>query len=214
VASDEKGGASARARAAGELRRHLASGRWSPGTVLQEGDLAQELGLSKTPVREALLALSEHGLVRPLARVGYLVPEITLRDIAEVFAFRELLECQIIADVTGTRSTLNTVPEAHGVTAEEREHAFHSDLATLGGGRRVGATLGALLDEARRITAYLDPGSERLGRFLGDHQALLDAILSHDLMLARALMTVHLTHMRESLMATLRQRLREEAELS
>lgn len=213
MAIDDKGEARARERAAAQLRRHLAGGRWAPGTVLQEGDLARELGLSKTPVREALLALCEHGLVRPLARVGYLVPAISLRDVAEVFSFRELLECQIVADVAGLRSTVNSLPEARADTPEEREHAFHADLALLAGGRRVGASLASLLDETRRITAYVDPERERVARLAGDHDALLDAILAHDLMLARALMTVHLTHMRESFMAVLRQRLREQAEI-
>lgn len=209
----ERADGSARDRAVGELRRHLASGRWPPGTVLQESDLADELRVSKTPVREALLILSERGLVRPLARIGYLIPNISLRDVAEVFAYRELIECQLIADVADIGRAGIDLPEARASEPSASEQAFHGALAALAGGRRMQATLRVLLDESDRLFAHLDPARERLSRLVADHDAVLGAILGGELILARALMTVHLTHMRESLMATLRQRLREQSEL-
>lgn len=213
MASEERVEASARERAGRTLRCQLAGGRWPPGTMLQENDLSRELGLSKTPVREALLALSEHGLIRPLARVGYLVPEIALRDVAEVFALRELLEARIAADVAATRAGAGGAADLDGTPPAQRERALHEQLAAMAGGPRMKAALGWLLDETDRMIAYLDPERGRSPLLLTEHVALLDAVVSNDPMLARALMTVHLSHMRESLMATLRQRLREQAEL-
>jgi DNA-binding GntR family transcriptional regulator len=209
----DKAGDLARERASDQLRHDLAGGRWPPGTVLQEGDLAQELGLSKTPVREALLALSEHGLVRPQARVGYLVPAISLRDLAEIFSLRELLEGQIAADVATAHRTAAPLAEPAAGPLAWREHAFHADLATLSGNRRVVVQVGTLLDESQRAQAYLDPAHERTPSLVAEHEPLLAAIAAGDRMLAAALMTIHLTHMRESLMASLRQRLREQSDV-
>ena len=213
-ASTDKAGDLARERASSQLRRQLAMGRWPPGTILQESDLAHELGLSKTPVREALLALSEHGLIRPQTRVGYLVPEVSLRDLAEIFSLRELLERQIVADVASAHRGAASLPEPASGPAEQRERAFHADLAALSGSRRVEVQIATLLDESQRAAAYLDPAHERAGRLLTDHEPLLEAVAAGDRMLAAALMTIHLTHMRESLMASLRQRLREQSELA
>lgn len=213
MAQDDSGDLTARERAVEEIRRQLAGGRWAPGAILQESDLAAQMGLSKTPVREALLTLSEHGLIRPVARVGYRIPEISLRDIAEVFSLRELIECQVAADAAGLRGAASALSEATAAGPAERERDFHQNLAALAAGRRTQGFLRGLLAESQRFAAHLEPDGERAARFLGEHNALLDAVLAGDLMLARALMTVHLTHMRESFMATLRQRLREQSEL-
>ena len=211
--SGELGDLSARARARAELRGFLVANRWSPGAILQEGDLARELGLSKTPVREALLALSEQGLLTPMARIGYRVEEISLRDLADVFAYRELLECHMVQEVAVTRGLINMGHIDSLESPADREHRFHAEIASVHGSKRMEQTMVALLDESHRILCYLDPGNSLTLKLIADHDDILDAILSHDTVLASALLTVHLTHMRESLMAILRQRLREQSGL-
>lgn len=204
---------SARTRARAELRGFLVTNRWGPGTVLQEGDLAKELGLSKTPVREALLALSEQGLLTPMARIGYRVEEISLRDLADVFSYRDLLECHMGTEIASMRGPVDTNrTRTHG-SAAERERQFHADLAAAYGSTRVERTMAVLLDESQRMLSHLDPEGALTVKLLADHDGIQDAIHSHDPVLAAALLTVHLSHMRESLMAILRQRLREQSEI-
>jgi DNA-binding GntR family transcriptional regulator len=63
-----------------------------PGQLLNEGELAEQLEVSKTPVREALTQLKQDGLVELIPRKGYLVTTLTLRDIQEIFELRLILE--------------------------------------------------------------------------------------------------------------------------
>jgi DNA-binding GntR family transcriptional regulator len=201
----------ARRRAFDELRRRLIEGQWPPATVLQEQDLADELELSKTPVREALQTLSVRHLVRPVPRLGYVVSSIELEDLAEVFGFRALLESELVATAASRGAVLKpAAAESAEGAMWQVEWNFHSQLAQAGGGPRIRRTVEELLDEASRAMHYLSFPPEILRALVDDHQALLEAIAARDVVLARALVTIHLTRMRESLMASLRQKLRDQ----
>ena len=73
------------------LRQLLRAGRIPPGQPLQEAALAEQLGVSRTPVREALRHLESDGLVVPDGR-GYTVPALTRRDVEDIYALRFLIE--------------------------------------------------------------------------------------------------------------------------
>ena len=75
-----------------EIRAMILGGRLKPGERLVEESLSAELGVSRVPVREALLALSAQGLVRIEPRRGATVAEITPRIVAELVEVRALLE--------------------------------------------------------------------------------------------------------------------------
>src|SRR3546814_9020930 len=61
----------------------------APGEEVTEARLALRLGLGKAPVRAALMRLSQEGLIRALPRRGYLVAPVTLRDVQDIFQFRD-----------------------------------------------------------------------------------------------------------------------------
>jgi len=199
----------ARRRALEELRRRLIEGQWPPQTVLQEQELADDLQLSKTPVREALQMLAARRLVRPVPRLGYVVADIALDDVAEVFEFRTLIETELAARLAA-RGMLVEEPLAEAAEPVWRgEWRFHRLLAEAAG-PRVRRTLEELLDESCRAVHYLRLPEATLAALGDDHQAIAHAITARDTVLAQALMTIHLTRMRESLMATLRQKLRDQ----
>ena len=75
-----------------EIRRRIVELELRPGVAFSEGELATELGLSKTPVREALLLLGAEGLVFPRPGAGYRVAAVTLKDVRSICAHRKLLE--------------------------------------------------------------------------------------------------------------------------
>lgn len=192
---------------AGEsIRQGLIEGRWPPGSVLQEHDLANSLGLSKTPIREALLRLSFGGLVRPVPRFGYVVADIGLEDLIEVFELRMLIEGDAVASVA-------EVPVAIPEQGQVAERDFHLLLFRPVLGRRRMALLSDLLDETARSIRYLGMPSRLLTELGTDHLAIADAIANRDSVLARSLLVVHLARLRESLLAPLRQRLREQNRL-
>lgn len=86
------GGRVGRGRAYEALRQGIADGRHAPGDWLREGPLAQALGLSRTPVREALRALAAEGLVELVHNRGARVVRWTADDVEETYRLRALLE--------------------------------------------------------------------------------------------------------------------------
>jgi DNA-binding GntR family transcriptional regulator len=82
----------ARERTYALLKEKLFSGRFRPGERLTEEHLAAELGVSRTPVREALHKLEREGLIKPLARRGFCVPYDSREEMEELFEIRSILE--------------------------------------------------------------------------------------------------------------------------
>jgi len=75
-----------------QLRADMISCRLAPGTEIRENDLAQRFGVSKSPVRDALMRLEREGLVITLPRQGYRVAPVSLVDIQDMFHLRDALE--------------------------------------------------------------------------------------------------------------------------
>lgn len=76
----------------GELRRYIAQGRLRPGEQITQDGLAEELGVSRVPLREALKILEGEGQVTYQAHRGYFVAELSADDLLEVYRIRALLE--------------------------------------------------------------------------------------------------------------------------
>jgi GntR family transcriptional regulator, rspAB operon transcriptional repressor len=74
------------------MRRDILSLKLKPGTSLLERSLAESLGVSRTPVREALHRLEAEGLTRRYPGIGMVVAELTMRDVVEAFQIREFIE--------------------------------------------------------------------------------------------------------------------------
>ena len=79
-------------RAYQELKQIILEGQVAPGKKLKEGDLAEALGISRTPVREAINRLEKEGLVEIFPQRGAFVVEFTEKDVFELFLIRENLE--------------------------------------------------------------------------------------------------------------------------
>ncbi len=77
---------------ADELRRQVLSGQYRPGQRLQEAALAQELGVSRPPLREAMRLLEHEGLLTSEPRHGMFVTPLTVEDIREIYSLRSALE--------------------------------------------------------------------------------------------------------------------------
>src|ERR1700742_4265844 len=74
------------------LMRAIASGELQPGTRLSPARLAEDLGVSHIPVREALAALEAVGQVKRIPRVGFFVAELSTDDIEDIYHWRQVLE--------------------------------------------------------------------------------------------------------------------------
>lgn len=110
------------------LRQRLISGYYGPRTQLKEGPIAEELGISRTPVRIALKRLVEDGLVVSETHRGMFVAEWTDRDIEDVWSLRLVLEPHAAA-LAATRASDDQIAAMRELNARMRE-VLHSDRLT------------------------------------------------------------------------------------
>jgi DNA-binding GntR family transcriptional regulator len=185
------------------LRRKILTLELPPGTALSENELAASLGVSRTPVRESLILLTEEGLVQVFPQVGTFVSRVDAGRVADAQFVREAIELASLADipdepdrdvVADLRANLRQQHasdiEVEGFFALDEQ--FHHGLLRLGGHANVWSTVVAAkghLDRARRLGLQANAGTVR---FADEHSAVLDAVLAGDRDLARDRMRTHL----------------------
>ncbi len=185
-----------------EIRAMILGGRLKPGERLIEEGLSAELGVSRVPVREALLALSAQGLVRLEPRRGATVAEITPRIVAELVEVRALLEGlnaklaaqrhdpEIIAQLRDTLERGNAA--AKSGTREElaRLNAeFHERLAEASRNSVLSEVMRGLRE--RTGLAFAINGRARAREDWQEHAGVLAAVIAGDSELAALLANRH-----------------------
>jgi DNA-binding GntR family transcriptional regulator len=185
-----------------EIRAMILGGRLKPGERLVEESLSAELGVSRVPVREALLALSAQGLVHIEPRRGATVAEITPRIVAELVEVRALLEGlnarlaaqrhdpEIIAQLRDTLERGNAAAKA-GTRAElARLNAeFHERLAEASRNSVLGEVMRGLRE--RTSLAFAINGRARARDDWQEHAGVLAAVIAGDSELAALLANRH-----------------------
>ncbi len=196
------------------LRAALISGELRPGQVYSAPVLAEDFGISATPVREAMLDLAREGLVEPVRNKGFRVTEVNERDLDQYTEIRLLIEVPTVRRIVGTapREELEALrPVAEEIVRAARDHdligyleadrRFHLTLLALSGNERLVETVSDLRKRSRLYG--LDALAER-GELIPsaeEHLELLDLMLAGDAEGAEACMARHLGHVR-SLWAT------------
>ena len=187
------------------LRDEIVSGALRPGAQLVEARIAEELGVSKTPVREALIRLQRDGLVEIEPYRGARVLEPSADDVREVLELRLLLECQIARDLARRRppdvlATLEaSIEESKRALAEDDTQrlldaltVFSDVLADASGNSRMGKLLVDLRSVLLLIgsTSLRSPGRE--ARSILEHEAILAGIVAGDEESAAAATAAHI----------------------
>jgi DNA-binding GntR family transcriptional regulator len=187
------------------LRDEIASGQLKPGEQLVEARLAAELGVSKTPVREALIRLQRDGLVEIEPYRGARVLQPSPGDVREILELRRLLECHIARELAAQRPA--EVLRALGDSIARGREALEagdearvadsltefSDVMTEACGNR---RLANVLDELRSVllligtSALRAPGRE--ARSLEQHEQILAALDDGDPAAAAAATEAHI----------------------
>ena len=160
----------------------IADGRLEPGGRYSVAQLAEQLGISRTPVREALLVLEREGRVRFERNKGVRVLETTAADIAEVFELRLLLEVPAAAKACGVVDT-EARKAALGAGDGER---FHELIVLAAGNRRLAAIVAGLRE------ALGGPATRDAQEAAAEHHAILAALEAGDADRAAAAMRYHL----------------------
>lgn len=199
--------ASTAERIAGLLRDRILDGTMLPGSRIVELEIARELGVSRSPVREALLRLEAEGLAAIVPYRGALVTPLERERFAELMEFRLALE-RFALDRLVERLPDGTIAQLRGhaaalreaVTGRDRRRAVDEDLSVH---RAIVHLAGnALLERAydelvAQIRLYIAVTSARYGRIdelADEHDALIDAIERRDARAARKLLDSHVAH--------------------
>jgi len=165
----------------------------APGQLLNEGELADHLEVSKTPVREALTQLQQDGLVELIPRKGYLVTTLTLRDIQEIFQLRLILEraATVLAVDHITDAGIDKLERYLEIEFDPDDHStlypyiqgnkdFHMEIARASNNSRLVRHLARVFDDAQRLQYMdLDKG-DALWAWNRDHERIIEALRKRD----------------------------------
>ncbi len=200
------------------LKEQILARTFLPGHRLKVDELAEQLGVSRTPLKDALNLLASEGLVEIVPRRGTFVSDVSAADIAEVFEIRralELLAAETLAEritpdqLAALRAELHALPRA-GDHADASEHmrrnlAFHQRFVELAGNRR----LIELYEELRahiqigRVHARRTDWRARLRQEQVEHEEILAALEARDAARLRAAVDSHIKRAKASLIRDL-----------
>jgi len=199
-------------RAYSQLREEIVQGLLQEGEALYEIHLAERLGMSRTPIREAMKLLTRDGYLEELPSRGYAVPRRSLDDLREFFELREVLEASATR-YAALRATDVEIAELERLCQRyecEKDdakwvqlgHDFHNVLIKAAHNSRLQTMLDSLNAQiviSRRTVAMADP-VRRLAA-VRDHRAIFEAVKARDEVRAQALAA---EHVRRSYETTLR----------
>jgi len=205
VARPAQRGATVAASIYRDLRNDILSLRRKPGEAIAEKQIAEAFGVSRTPVREAVLKLADEGLIEIFPQSGTFVSRIPLGALPEAITIRRVLEEATVryAAERATRSQvarlracleLQREMEAKGDQngfhhADEEFHALLAETAGYPGFWTVIQQVKVQVDRYRRLTL---PLRGRMGRVIEEHEAVVDAIAGRDPDRAVKALTAHL----------------------
>lgn len=185
------------------LRRAILSKRIPPGSRLVQAEIARQLNVSSTPVREALRELAAEGLVRLDAHHTAVVNSGDLDDLEEIYALRRMLEpyCIRLAVTRVSDADLSRAEEINRRMSETKNPAewvrlnaeFHGILTDAAGSPRLSAILKGLRDSASVYVGVRIQSDEELQASILDHRRIIDAFKARDAESAAATVLAHIT---------------------
>lgn len=194
------------------LRQSILAGQVKPGEPLFEVHLAEQFGMSRTPVRQALQSLARDGYLEELPGRGFAVPRRSLDDLRQFFELREVLEAAATR-YAALRAREDEISELEALCARYEGETdldawnqigarFHATIIEAARNARLAALLASLHDQidlSRRSVIYAGPAWRETA--VRDHRAICTAIAARD---EAAAGTAATEHVRRSYQATLR----------
>lgn len=217
MAGLEDQGGTLRGQVLDRVRTGIVSGRTEAGTVFSVPSLAAELGVSTTPVREALLELARDGMVTPLRNRGFRVEAMSLAETENLFALRELLESYALetlarrritdtADLKRRADEVGAAVEAGDVlryVASDRE--FHQALVARADNPRLTRLVMSMRADMRLYGIDSPEGKKRQIASVSEHYEMIDVATRGDVARAAPLMHQHIASWKPLFVAALDQ---------
>jgi DNA-binding GntR family transcriptional regulator len=187
------------------LSDEILSNRLPPGTVLQEVALAQSLGVSRGPVREAIGRLASEGLVRVRPRRGAVVASLTREEFLEAYQVREALEVMAIR-LAVKRLTDDGIAKLERLTAEMQQYAdegdvdrffqanaaFHAAIVDASGNQKLRDVYGQVVGQMARYQMRSLALRGTLRRSIQEHRAIVRALRKRDANRSAHLLSEHI----------------------
>lgn len=186
------------------LRDMIIEGELPPGQRIDEGELCRLLGISRTPLREAIKVLASEGLIELRPNRGTRVTKMTLEDVAELFEVVggiERLAGELAAermsdgDIEHLRQMQERLERLH---AAARRHDYfrlnqdiHNSIVALAGNSVLAATHAGLMIKVRRARYTAILSQERWDESVREHAAILEALAAREPARAGALIAAH-----------------------
>lgn len=198
------------------IRQAIIDGTFSPGERLMEIQLADEMGVSRTPVREAIRKLELEGFVVMIPRRGTYVADISIKDITEIYEIRTCLDV-LAAGLAAERITSEELETLNGYLIDIGQHvanndmnkiveadtAFHDVLYTASRNERLRSIINNLREQMTGIRGRSMSYPGRLVETMDEHRNLVDSIASRDVERAQHAARIHIENAEHTLMMSL-----------
>lgn len=183
------------------IKQNIVSCAFPPGSLLNEKDLVERIGVSRTPIREALNRLEQEKLVTIIPQRGSFVTEITPQVIKDVFQVREMLEPCLVgrvtplvdaADLADFRDRFRQLAYGDYDAAISLDDDFHNFIIRASGNKYLMNLMENLYAQNERIRAIMMRMPQRLSETVDEHLAVIDAMAARDEATAMAAMRQHI----------------------
>ena len=193
-----------------ELKRQIMVGEIAPGTRMMEVELAEEMGVSRTPVREAIRKLEKEGLVTIEPRRGAYASDISAKDMVDILEVRQDLE-GMAAGIAAQKITDEGRIELENIARKYKEsvdkedieeiikndEAFHKYIVGLSGNKTLIKMVSQVQELALRFRYIYYEDFSRFKNQPSEHQAIVDAIAGGDVAGARKYAEEHLAGLKD-----------------
>ena len=193
-----------------ELKRQILVGEIAPGTRMMEVELADVMGVSRTPVREAIRKLEKEGLVTIEPRKGAYASNISIKDMVDVLEVRQGLEGMAAAIASGKiterqKVDLLNVVEKYKAAVESAnieeiikyDEEFHSMIISISGNKTLMQVFSTVQELALRFRYIYYDDFNRYESMPREHQLIEEAIMSGDAEKARVAAGDHVSKLKE-----------------
>jgi DNA-binding GntR family transcriptional regulator len=197
------------------IRQSILSGQWKIGELYNEKAIATDLGISRTPVREALLELASQDLIIFLPRRGLMVNRFSRRDVDEIFEVRKAIEMAAVEKITIAsppfdlfeieESLLNQRKASKNkdyLAFLEADRLFHTSFSELTNNRRLISILDNIRDMIHVMGAKALALEGRALEVIEEHQAIFEAVKKGNSEEARRAMAYHLDQSKEAVVVS------------
>lgn len=173
------------------LRTAIITGKLRPGTVLVETALAEQMNVSRAPIREAIQILENDGLVETVAYKGKRVKPLTAREVSETYSLRTAFEVMAVRRILENRAPLERLwSHCHAMDAAaaagdgealtDADEAFHKDLVALSDHHLLEASWNSLYLRIHQIMALRNTTQSNLADIAANHPPIVRALEAGD----------------------------------